>query len=49
MVQTAILPILVAPHPVLKQKAKLVETITPEIVALMDNMVDTMYNARVLG
>ena len=45
----AILPILVAPHPVLKQKAKPVETITPEIVALMDNMVDTMYNARGIG
>ena len=45
----AILPILVAPHPVLKRKAKSVETITPAILTLLDDMLDTMYNARGIG
>lgn len=45
----ALLPILVAPHPVLKQKAGLVGKVTPDIVQLMDDMLETMYIAPGIG
>lgn len=45
----AILPILVAPHPVLKQKAEPVKEVTPEIAKLMDDMLETMYDAPGIG
>ena len=45
----AILPILVAPHPVLKTKAKPVDAVDDEIRLLMDDMLETMYNARGIG
>ncbi len=45
----AILPILVAPHPVLKTKAKPVDAVTPEIAILMNDMLETMYAAPGIG
>ena len=45
----AILPILVAPHPVLKKKAEPVEKVDADIVKLMDDMLDTMYDAPGIG
>lgn len=45
----AILPILVAPHPVLKTKCKPVEAVTPELATLMGDMLETMYDAPGIG
>lgn len=45
----AVLPIYVVPQPVLKKSAAVVESITPEIRQLVDDMVDTMYAARGIG
>lgn len=45
----AILPILVAPHPVLKKKAEPVEKVDADIVKLMDDMLETMYDAPGIG
>lgn len=35
--------------PVLKEKAKLVPKITPNVLKLLDNMADTMYDAQGVG
>lgn len=45
----AILPILVAPHPVLKTKCKPVDAVTPELAKLMADMLETMYDAPGIG
>jgi peptide deformylase len=45
----AVLPIYVAPHPVLKKVADPVAGVTDELRKLMDDMVDTMYAARGIG
>lgn len=45
----AVLNILVAPHPVLKQKAKPVGKVDARIAKLMDDMVETMYAANGIG
>lgn len=45
----AVLPILVAPHPVLKAKCKPVDKVTPALAKLMDDMLDTMYDAPGIG
>ena len=45
----AILPILVAPDPRLKQKAQRVEAVDATIAALMDDMLETMYAAPGIG
>lgn len=45
----AILPIVLYPEPVLKQKAAPVAEITAEIRSLLDNMAETMYAAPGLG
>lgn len=45
----ALLPIIVAPDPRLKVKAKAVEKIDAEIVRLMDDMLETMYAAPGVG
>ena len=45
----AILPILVAPDPRLKQKAKPVEAVDAVIAALMDDMLETMYASPGIG
>ena len=45
----AIRPILTVPDPVLKQVSKRVETVTDEIRALMDDMLQTMYAAPGIG
>jgi len=45
----ALLPIRVAPDPVLKAKAKLVETVDDELRQLMDDMLETMYDAPGIG
>ncbi|MDX1738644.1 MAG: peptide deformylase [Alphaproteobacteria bacterium] len=45
----AILEILVAPHPVLKKKALPVEEVNDEIRQLLDDMLDTMYDAPGIG
>ncbi|MDY0300166.1 MAG: peptide deformylase [Trichlorobacter sp.] len=44
-----ILPILSFPDPLLKRKSLAVEKITDEIVALADNMAETMYAAPGVG
>jgi peptide deformylase len=45
----AILPILVAPDPVLKLKAKPVEAVDSQLRRLMDDMLETMYVAPGIG
>jgi len=45
----AILPILVAPHPVLKAKSKPVSKVDDEVRKLMDDMLETMYAAPGVG
>lgn len=45
----ALLDILVAPDPRLKQKAAPVEKVDAAIVALMDDMLETMYDAPGIG
>ena len=45
----AIRPIIIAPDPVLKAKAKPVENIDGGIVRLMDDMLETMYQAPGIG
>lgn len=43
------LPILVAPDPRLKQRAEPVENVDEEIRTLMDDMLETMYDAHGIG
>ena len=45
----SILPIIVAPDPRLKVKCDRVDKLTPELVTLMDDMLDTMYEAPGIG
>lgn len=45
----AILPILTAPDPILKKQAEPVEVVTDEIRTLLDDMVETMYDAPGIG
>ncbi len=45
----AILPILVAPDPRLKAKARKVETVDDDIRKLIDDMLETMYDAPGIG
>lgn len=45
----ALLPIVLVPDTVLRQVAKPVETITPELRQLMDDMLETMYDAPGIG
>jgi peptide deformylase len=45
----AILPILILPHPMLKTKAKPVESVDDGIRRLMDDMLATMYAAPGIG
>jgi len=45
----AILPILVAPHPVLKKRAEPVEAVTDVERKLLDDMLETMYDAPGIG
>jgi len=44
-----VLPIVVSPDPRLKEISKPVEEITPEILTLLDDMLDTMYAAHGIG
>ena len=45
----AILPIITAPDPILKQVSKPVEAVDDELRALMDDMLETMYAAPGIG
>ncbi len=45
----AILPIRVFPDPVLRERAKPVEKVTPELLRLIDDMAETMYAAPGVG
>lgn len=45
----AVLPIRIFPDPVLREKAKPVDAITPELVKLIDDMAETMYAAPGVG
>ncbi|RAU21720.1 peptide deformylase [Paramagnetospirillum kuznetsovii] len=45
----AVLPILTAPNPILKTKAKRVETVDDRVRALMSDMMETMYKAPGIG
>lgn len=44
-----ILPIIIAPDPRLKEKSTPVEKITPELLSVMDDMLDTMYASNGIG
>lgn len=45
----AIRPIVIDPHPVLREIAKPVDKIDKEILTLLDDMADTMYEANGIG
>jgi len=45
----AILPIVTYPSPILKQKSEKVGEITPEIQQLLNDMAETMYQAKGIG
>ena len=45
----AILPLVLVPSPILRQKAEPVETITDDIKTLLDDMLETMYEAPGIG
>ncbi len=45
----AILPILIAPHPVLKKTAEPVAAVDARVARLMDDMLETMYDAKGIG
>ncbi|HEX7885880.1 MAG TPA: peptide deformylase [Phenylobacterium sp.] len=45
----ALREILVVPHPVLKQVSQTVDTVDDELRALMDDMLETMYDAPGIG
>ena len=45
----AILPIILTPEPILRETAQPVETITDELLGLLDDMADTMYDAPGIG
>lgn len=45
----AVLPILVAPDPRLKTRAEAVDKVDDDVRRLMDDMLETMYNARGIG
>ena len=45
----SILPILIAPHPTLKAKAKKVAEVDDALRTLLDDMLDTMYDAPGIG
>jgi peptide deformylase len=45
----ALREILVVPHPVLKQQSQTVETVDDDLRALMDDMLETMYDAPGIG
>lgn len=45
----AILPIIEAPDPLLRQKSTPVESVTPEIQTLIDDMFETMYASNGVG
>lgn len=45
----ALLPILIAPHPLLKRRAEPVAVVDDEVRRLMDDMLETMYEADGVG
>ena len=45
----AVLPLVIAPDPVLKKKAKAVEAVDDRLRAFMNDMLDTMYDAQGIG
>jgi peptide deformylase len=45
----AILPILTYPDPRLREVSKTIETVTPEIKQLVEDMLETMYQAKGIG
>ncbi len=45
----AVLPIILAPDPVLRETAVPVTTITDQLVSLLDDMAETMYDAPGIG
>jgi peptide deformylase len=48
-IMASILPIIIAPDPRLNQPCAPVAKVTPEIAALMDDMLETMYDAPGIG
>ncbi|TAE33689.1 MAG: peptide deformylase [Alphaproteobacteria bacterium] len=44
-----VLPIVISPDPRLKQRSEAVASITPDIIALVENMFDTMYASNGIG
>jgi len=45
----ALLPIVIVPHAILRQTAKPIGSVTKEIERLLDNMLETMYDAPGIG
>lgn len=44
-----VLPLVIAPDPLLKQKSATVEQVDEEVRTLLDDMADTMYDSRGIG
>jgi peptide deformylase len=45
----AILPLVIAPDPILKTPSKSVAGVTPDLLTLLDDMLETMYDSRGIG
>lgn len=45
----AVLPVVIHPDPVLRRKCDIITEITPEIIQLLDDMLDTMYAEEGIG
>jgi peptide deformylase len=45
----AILPLIIAPDPLLKEKSTPIEAVDDEVRAFLDDMLDTMYRSRGIG
>lgn len=45
----AVLPLVIAPHPIFKQKAAPIDAVNADIQKLMDDMLETMYSEHGIG
>ena len=45
----AVLPLVIAPDPVLKKKAQAIDVVDDAVRSFMDDMLDTMYDAQGIG
>ncbi len=45
----SLMDVIIVPDPVLRQEAKVVETINDDVAAILDNMAETMYESNGIG